>query len=69
MNKKDEIIVEFVQELLKTPPEAYTEIKAILLSINTGKKALLNLLHKTFAFVEERQPKLLEMKSCERLVS
>ena len=69
MSKKDEIIVEFVQELSKTTPETYEEIKATLLAINTGKKALLNLLHKTFAFVEERQPKMLEQKSCERLVS
>ena len=62
MNNKNEMIVEFVQELINLPQNLYEEAKATLLSVEAGNMRMSNFLIKAFAFVEERRPKLLETK-------
>lgn len=69
MNKNDflqsdkkSLIDEILQELLKIRLEEYEQFKAMSLSISADRKGLVQLFKVIFAYVEARQPKLIEMK-------
>ena len=62
MKEKDKVIVEFVEELVRTPQTMYEKAKATLMAVEAGNENMSNFLKKAFELAEERRPKLLEMK-------
>lgn len=62
MTDTQKIIVNMVMELEQCSLEEYEHIKPILRAKAQGNPHLLAFLEKVFMVVENRQPKLLEMK-------
>ena len=62
MSEKDKIVVEFVEELLRTPQTMYEEVRAVLMAVEAGNEKMSNFLRRAFEVAEEHRPKLLEMK-------
>lgn len=63
MTEKQKIIVELVKELEQYTLTEYEEVKPILKAQCQNKPNLLAFMEKVFAFVESKQPKLIEMKT------
>lgn len=59
---REEIVLEFISELLKTAPDDYTEIKVILLCMNANKPEVINFLQVAFALIEKKRTPLIGMK-------
>lgn len=61
MSRREIIISEFVEELKKTTPDDYQQIKLILLAV-TKNSILLGFLNQVFEAIEAGRPLLIEMK-------
>lgn len=59
------LMAEFVEELTKTTPDDYLEIKMVLLAAVKEKPRLNKFLHFAFELAEKRRPLLIEMKEDE----
>lgn len=61
MSKKNESIIDFVQEMKKCTLDDYKEIKMIMLIANRDKPEVVNFLNKILDLIESERPLLIEM--------